>query len=290
MKRERIMSPKKSKKSKKLSSSSESSSSENEIQYKASPSKQNKKNNTANIKVRLQNTDTFAMYRNKNQHLSIEQMEIPSNFLPSEIDEDDDIWLCEIPNVVNVNELIGKTIKLGGSKTLTTSDGIHVECASEKYDDSNNVYQNTLSMAIKNSDSQFSMTNVKALGRLTFRQKLNEYAYNMNDDAAQISYKAGTTFPKDIHIRHPLHGHQFEKHIDLNEAIKQKLKDAQGKSSQKHTKLKLKKEKEINCTSVEAPNKKSKKRKADTNVEHSVEAKKIKTENVDEDLAWIKQL
>lgn len=289
MKRERNKSPRK-KKSKKSSSSSESSSSENEIQQRSSPSKHNQKNKTANIKVRLQNTDTFAMYRNKNQHLSIEQMEIPSNFLPSELDEDDDIWLCEIPNVVNVNELIGKTIKLGGSKTFSTTDGIQIECASEKYDDSNKVYQNTLSMAIKNDDSQFSMKNVKALGRLTFRQKPNEHAYDITEDVETISYKAGTTFPKDIRIRHPLHGHQFEKHIDLNETIKQKLKDVRGKSNQKHTKIKIKKEKETNSTSVETTSKKSKKRKADESDGHSVEAKKIKMENVDEDLAWINQL
>lgn len=300
MKRERNTSITKSKKKKQSSSSSSESSSETsdekptistttsdsstseEIQ--SSPKKT--KNQSNNISVRLQNTDMFTKYKNKNAHIIIEPPKTTSNCLPIDLSDDDEIWLCEIPSIVNVNELVGKSIKLGSKKCFVKTDGGQIECASEKYE-SHIVYENSMSLAMQDNDGKFTIKNLKPIGRLTFRAKADELLDNPLENAPAVKPHQCTLFPENIVMRHPLHGRQFEDRIKLKKTIQKQLKHAQDASMQK---LPIKQE---NTDEAISTVKKSKKRKADTQETAEIEAKKIKTEikvEHDDDLSWIKSL
>lgn len=304
MKRKRNISITKVKKRKASSSSESSDTIEENITIPIEPSSSRneskcsaKKSETrSDVTVRLQNTDMFSKYKNKNPHLVIEQPKTTSNCLASEISDDDEIWLCEIPNVFDVNEMVGKTIKLGSKKCFVKTENGKIECASEKYE-SNEVYENSVSVAFQNEGSQFIMKNIKPTGRLTFRSRANDLVDNPLENAPQVKPHKCTIFPDNIIVRHPLHGHQFEDRINVNRSVQEKLKNAEEASMQKTTTVQVKKEKGIaeqpNELTVSKP-KKSKKRKADAQSHSESEpAKKskieIKVEN-DDDLSWIKSI
>lgn len=253
--------------------------------------KQNKSH--TDVTVRLHNADMLTKYKNKNPHLVIEKPKTTTNCLPNELDDDDEVWLCEIPNIVDVNELVGKSIKLGSKKCFVkTEDGL-IECSSEKYE-SDPVYQNTISIVFQKNDAQLAIKNVKPTGRLTFRAKANELIDNPLENAPQTKPHQSTLFPTNLVSRHPLHGRQFEDSIKVKKSIQKKLKIAEEASMQKATETKIKTEKDADITDEVVPTtKKSKKRRADSQSNAEVEPKKSRTEikiENDDDLSWIKSL
>lgn len=269
----------------------EPSTSRNESKSSAKKSK-----TKSDVTVRLRNADMFSKYKNKNPHLVIEQPKTTSNCLANEISDDDEIWLCEIPNAFDVNEMVGKTIKLGSKKCFVKTENGKIECASEKYE-SNEVYENSVSVAFQNNDSQFTIKNIKPIGRLTFRSRANDLIDNPLENAPQVKPHECTIFPDNIIVRHPLHGHLFEDRINMKRNVQKKLKNAEVASMQKIPTIQIKKEKD----NAEQPDeltvlkpKKSKKRKANSRSNSESEpAKKFKTEikiENDDDLLWIKSI
>lgn len=304
MKRERNTSITKVKKRKASTSSESSDSMEENTTISIEPSSPridrkpsaNKSKTRSDVTVRLQNADMFSKYKNKNPHLVIEQPKSTSNCLASEISDDDEIWLCEIPNAFDVNEMVGKKIKLGSKKCFVKTENGKIECALEKYE-SNEVYQNSVSIAFQNNDSQFIIKNIKPAGRLTFRARAKDLVDNPLENAPPVKPHKCTIFPDNIIVRHPLHGHLFEDRINVKRSVQEKLKNAEEASMHKTTTVEIKKEKDI----AEQPNKlkvpkpkKSMKRKVDSQSDSESEpAKKsrieIKVEN-DDDLSWIKSI
>lgn len=252
-------------------------------------------NKAASVQVRLHNTDSFTTYRNKYDHLAIDQMALATHFEPDDIDDDDDIWLCEVPNGIDVNEFIGKSIKLGGtSKTISTSDGGHFECVSEVQKNGDGIVGNdSMSIVLQNHDAKLSIKNVKVQGRLTFRHKLDDDASDELQIDDNIAYKAGTEFPKNLRVRHPLYGFQYDQYIDLDAAVKQKfqdIRDGNDKAENEPTVIAVKAEKQTPT--------KAKKRKV-TDVDgvdggdagDTKRAKiNVEAESIAEDLAWIRQI
>lgn len=283
----------KGKSSIKLSQSSDGNLSEMDSSPSKSPRKKQdttKQSKLATVQVRLSNTNSFTTYKNKNEHLTFEHTAVASQFRPEDISDDDEIWMCEIPNSIDTNELIGKTIKLGGtSKSISTSNGSQIECVSDIQKDDDGIVGETVSLVLQQSDSKLSIKNVKANGRITFRHKIDDNPEQHLEIEDNIPYKAGTDFPKNLRIRHPLYGFQYNDFVDLDAKVQEKLLGI------RQHKITLKDEPQHNVVKAEQITpKKMKKRKAESNDEDEpidTKRSKIKEPHAEsEDLAWIRKL
>lgn len=244
----------------------------------------------ANVTVRLDNADSLAKYRAKHPDIQIVNPNTTTNFAADEISDDDEIWLFEMPATMDVSKLVGKSIKLGSKKSTIKTDDDEIEYNSSKYDTDD--YRNTLSVAFQNRDSQFSIKNLKPVGRVQFHQKLD----NDTDEPIELTPSGRhecTIFPENLKVRHPLLGHQFKDKIELNKTIKEKLTEAKIASNQAPvTRARVKREKEDNRQSSQPLAKKRKAESADDTVQAAKKLKEdIKTENgQDDDLAMIKEI
>lgn len=238
---------------------------------------------SAKISVRLENTNSLTKYRNKNSHIKIEHLTTSSNFDATEISDGDEFWICEIPTTIDVNQLIGKSVKLGNRKSSFSTDGGEIGCISTKFDDTNEVYQNTVSLVFQNK-SELMVKNIKPDGRLTLHTKIDsEPSIELNE------YSSGrhecTVFPDNLVVRHPLLGRKFEDKINVRKDIKEKLNDAQ-KATESVPSVRIKQEKK-NDTGTPKKTKQIK-----TNSSSAImPSEKIKTENGhDDDLDRIKHI
>lgn len=263
-----------------------------------SPNKKHKphdsnRNASSNVQVRLQNTDSFTTYRKKNEHLTIERSALPAQFGLDHIDDDDEIWLCDIPHGIDVKQLIGKSIKLGGtSKTIATSDGNQLECVSEVRKCDEGADSERISLVVQDTNARLSIRNVDVHGRITFRHKLDGDAQQPLEIEDNIEYKAGTDFPTGLRVRHPLYGFQFDRFIELDGKVQRRLNHIRDnircESAPKQVVVKAEPE----------PSKKTKKRKAVSvdeaadDVDSAAKRPKIKAEPeaMAPDLDWIRQI
>lgn len=177
----------------------------------------------SNIKVRLQNTDMLTKYRNKNEHIHIEHAKSIPNFIESELSEEDEVWICEIPNSTDVNELIGKSVKLGHKRCSIKIEQAEMECVSSKFKDMPSVHDNVQSVVLQNKNSQLFMKNLKPVGRLTVHEKIAEM--EPSTDVGTTSRHECTVFPDMLVVRHPIFGRYFEDKINVTDEIKRTLSD-----------------------------------------------------------------
>lgn len=287
--------------SRKISSSNNSSVSESsndskvrakQHQHQHHQEEANANERQANVTVRLENADSLTKYQQKNPHIKIQNPEITSNFTADELSDDDEIWICEIPASIDVNKLVGESIKLGSKKSTIKTDDGKFECTSSKFENSNGVYQNTLSVVFQNRDGQYSMKNIKPVGRMMLHQKIDDSEVPI--ELTPSSRHSCTVFPDNLVVRHPLLGRNFEDIVTLSKEIKDKLAESQTKSEQTQSVVRVKQEKEENLTNLQTSPKKSRKRKNESN-ECLAALKKpkegIEIENIhDDDLARIKEI
>lgn len=293
-------------KTRKISTSSNSSSiDQSQLESTVTPANQQKKTRVlveecnqsankkqANVTVRLENADMLAKYRKKNPHIQIVNPTTTTNFAADEISDDDEIWLFDVPASIDVSKFVGKSIKFGSKKSTIKTDDGEIEYNSTKFDSSNGVYQNTLSVAFQNKDAQFSIKNIKPVGQLMFHKKIDT-----TEEPIELTPSGRhecTVFPENLKVRHPLLGHQFEDKIKVSKEIKKKLIEAKTASEQSRRSVRMKQEKEEDVTSSKTSPKKSKKRKAES-TEYTSTPKKlkedIKSENGQDDaLDMIKQI
>lgn len=238
---------------------------------------------TANITVRLENSDMLSKYRVKNPNIKIGRSKGTTNLAANDLSDDDEIWICELPATINVNKLIGKSIKLNSRKSsIQTGDG-EFEFSSSKFENSSSVYQNRLSLVLQNKDSQFSIKNINPAGRMALHAKID----NREDpiELTPTDRPECTIFPENLTARHPLFGRNFDEKIKVNEAVQKRLNEAQATTPgevQHITRIKQEKDK---SSTQESP-KKMKKRKLESVDDSEVLTKpkqKIKIENHDDD-------
>lgn len=272
-------------KERKSSLSSDSNDSE-EPKPKKSKTKSKKDDNNSkaepNFNVRLQNTGMLTNYRNKNQHIQIENVNLSSNCTENDIESDDEIWICEIPTTINVNSLVGKSIKLGNKRCSIKTQHTEIECESSKFADASGAYENTLSMVFQNNDSQLSMKNIKPMGRIAIHEKVI-------DSEPQIELTPSdqhecTIYPDSLVVRHPLFGRHFKKEVNINKKIREKLSEAESLHSKFTNLVEVKQEK------PEADENSHKKRKADKSNGKSQKDRTKKANGHDDDLDRIKQI
>lgn len=254
------------------------------------------------ISVRLQNADMLTKYRNKNPHIIIEMPKNKSNCMGNEIGDDDEIWLCEIPNSIDVEKLIGKSLKLGSKKsTIKITDETQLECVSSKFDQQNGgVYANAMSVVFQNDDAKLSVKNLKALGHMSIHKKIDGNQRETIELSPTVHHEC-TVFPESLRVRHPLFGNHFEDKIKLSKRIGQRLAEAaveteaemQTIDSGTFGGIRIKQEKEdnSNVNSRKKPAKESKSIDKSTNKSITIKTEKNKTSNGhDADLARIKQI
>lgn len=254
------------------------------------------------LTVHLRNADMFAKYREKNPHIAFKNPRTTSNFTPDELSDSDEVWIFEMPNDINPTELIGQTVKLGSRRSaLKLSDAGNFECVSEKYDEPKSV-----SLVCQKKNSQLTVKNTRPIGRVVLRQKLPA-SLDIQYDLDESKVNAKVPMPKNLKIRHPIHGVSYAKSIELSESIKEKLAKAELASlhrpSRKHVSAKSSAGniETIKIEDVPATPRKSKKRKLDITESGDdavpTASKKVKIENhinsedaADNDLDWIKQI
>lgn len=272
-------------KERKSSVSSDSNESDEPKPKKLKTKSTNHDNNSKaepNFNVRLRNTGMLTNYRNTNQHIQIESMKSTSNCTENDIDSDDEIWICEIPTSIDVNGLVGKSVKLGSKRCSIKTERTEIECVSSKFEDSAGAYENTLSVVFQNNNSQLSMKNIKPMGRLAIHEKVI-------DSEPQIELTPSdqhecTIYPDSLVVRHPLFGRHFKKEVNIKEEIRDKLAEASSLHSKFTNHVKVKQEK----PDVDANSQKS--RKADKSDEKSHKNKIKKSNGLDDDLDRIKQI
>lgn len=237
--------------------------------------------NESDIAVRLQNADILSKYRNKNQHIKIESVKTVSDIAINEINEDDEIWICGIPHSVDVNELIGKSVKLGNKKCSFQTKEVQLESVSSKYLDEKGVYKNTLSMIFQKNNSELSIKNVKLQGEITIQKKI-VYSDIPSIELAVSGVNEGTIFPDSIVPRHPLFGKNFEDKININTKIMKMLCAADTEVQSDMNNIRIKQETDESRVKPKVTDKSS-------NTANSVKkSKNEKKGNNDEDLARIK--
>lgn len=259
------------------------------------------------ISVRLQNADMLTKYRNKNAHIAIETPKTKSNFISTEISDDDDIWLCEIPHSVDVNKILGKSVRLGNKRcSIKLSDETKLECVASEFDRKNgDVYANTVSVVFQNDDGKLSVRNLKASGRMSIHKKIVDDQRETVELEPTVRHEC-TIFPESLRVRHPLFGNHFENKIKLEKGVAENLaaatqavdsttcngdEDGDGDGDGDADYIRIKQEKDDSSSANVTPKKSS---KASKSVEKSISIKTEKnptTRNgMDDDLARIKQI
>lgn len=278
----------KSKSKRKRSSSSDDGSPERKSPPKKSPKKNMswsaQTTSDPDVTVHLRNADMFSRYRTRNPHIAISRPNTTtSNFLPSQLTEDDEVWLFEVPNDINVNDLAGQSFKLGSKSSTLQTENFAVECATEKYSD---LKSETLICQDKNA--QLVVKNITPVGRVILRKKIEDNT-DVPLDSKDFTFRTKVPFPSNLKVRHPIHGANFEDSIDLDESTRGRLQQAQSATMHK---LKKRVKQEPDADDYDGSASPLKKRKRHyTEIEDTI-ANTIKTENINdnEELAWISQI
>lgn len=250
-----------------------------------------------NISVRLQNADMLSKYRNKNAHIAIGNPKTKSSFKATEISDDDEIWLCEIPNSVDVNKLLGKSLKLGSKNNIIkTSDDTQLECVSSKFDKlGNGVYANTVSVVFQSDDGKLSVKNLKASGQISMHTKIKDEQRETIELEPTVRHEC-TIFPESLRVRHPLFGNHFEDKVKINKRIAVKLAAAtqttESTSYGDSNGIQIKQEKDDSSSTSGTPKKSSKASKSSDkmNAAKTDKSKIARNGGMDDDLARIKQI
>lgn len=252
-------------------------------------------NSQPSVSVRLQNADMLSKYRNKNSHIVIENPKSKSNYMGTEISDDDEIWLCEIPNSIDVNSLLGKSLKLGSKKTnIKITNETQVECVSSKFDQQNDaVYANTVSVVFQNDDAKLSLKNLKARGTMSIHKKIDDDPRETIQLHPTVRHQC-TIFPESLKVRHPLFGYDFADKIEINERIAQKLAADQAIDNDSYGDdgICIKQEKDDDSSTNVSPKKASKASKSnDKSISIKTEENQTTSRNgLDDDLDRIKQI
>lgn len=290
-------------------SSSSSGSDQNSPNESASEPPQSKRTKTTgetsrsasksqpNTSVRLQNADMLSKYRNKNSNIAIANPKTKSNFTATGISEDDDIWLCEIPNSVDVNKLLGKSLKLGSKKNIIKiSDDTQLDCVSSKWDKQNDgVYANTVSVIFQGDDGKLSVKNLKPSGRMSMHTKIKDEQRETVELEPTVRHEC-TIFPESLRVRHPLFGNHFEDKVKISKRIAVKLAAAtqatESTSSGDSNGIQIKQEKDDSSSTSGTPKKSSRASKSTdkTNAAKTDKSKTVRNGGMDDDLARIKQI
>lgn len=283
-------------------SSSRSSSDVERPAPKPSPKKSSPTKSVAKRKsdaaIRFRNTLIISEYKEKNPHISIQQLDEPSQFDAEDLSSDDEVWIFQAPASMDVSKLTGEQFKLGSRNSVVQAGDDSIECVTEKFAE-----PKTMTMICPQRNAQLSLVSFVPEGRVLLRSAIN-IKNEEPIDFDVFESKVKVPFPDNLKVRHPIHGAQFEKQVKVDKEIKARLAEADSASASKPKSKKIKQEKQQQASGDDAPSgierspkKKSRKRKLEVDDGEEEEVpflpKRIKTKIETEDgndLDWIKQL
>lgn len=249
--------------------------------------------------VRFRNTLIISEYKEKNPHISIQQLDEPSQFDAEDLSSDDEVWIFQAPASMDVSKLTGEQFKLGSRNSVVQAGGDSIECVTEKFAE-----PKTMTMICPQRNAQMSLVSFVPEGRVLLRSAINiENEDPIDFDGLETKVKV--PFPDNLKVRHPIHGANYEKQIKLDKEITARLAEADNASAAKPKSKKIKQEIAVQQASGDdipsgietSPKKKSRKRKLEAVDGDEEEVpflpKRVKTKIETEDgndLDWIKQL
>lgn len=274
---DRIKSPKKNKKTKNKTQSSKNRHSEGK-------SNQNKSSDSEDAFKCFKHKSTAQNYFQKksNLKLSSDDSILKTVLTQNDINSDDEIFLVQTVKHVEVENFVGKKIKLSKPTKIT--------------DDDDNEYQCTFSLNTKNQQIALispesvssSAITLPLHGFLNINQNVEENL-EILPDALSTTDPDCVPYPTNLKTRHPLHGLHYEQLIELPDNVRSKLKQATDDCSRKVSSPKKRKLIKLE-EGDEQKYQKKKQRKQSIKEEHD-DAINVKEELPElSDLGWLSEI
>lgn len=228
-------------------------------------------------------------YLEKNSQITTKSATKESSFSAEDITSDDEIYLIQCPKTIDIERLNGTKIKSTGKKTITEKDFI-VEIESNAFGDHVN-FSTLLCNERSKKSKNIQAISFQPTGFIKIQKRVDEIGL-----PAVIEHTTQTfvPYPKDLKIRHPIHGYNYENIIQLPDKIKERIQRAVRMSNFK-CKAEKKDHDKVESPCEESPKKKLK-RKRNTSImdhlddEEKVSPKKNKNSQIENDstnLDWL---
>ncbi|XP_053952652.1 uncharacterized protein LOC128859673 [Anastrepha ludens] len=136
-----------------------------------------------------------------------------------EIDEvEDEVWLLQCPKGFDIkSELEDQRLKIPGRTNFNSSEAVAVE-----YD-----LPELRAFGYCNRKGRYSLRLLPVKGNILLRGRLKATeAVTLENAEALYPPQGRVPLPDMIKVRHPLHGHQFDKSLRVDRAIAERLKKA----------------------------------------------------------------
>ncbi|XP_069961618.1 uncharacterized protein [Bactrocera oleae] len=136
---------------------------------------------------------------------------------------EDEIWVLQCPKGYNIEEnLQSQKLKLPGRTNFTSTEAVAVEYAEPE----------TRAFGYCNRKGRYSLRLLPVKGSILLRDRLKaSEAVTLENAEALCPPQSRVPFPDMIKVRHPLHGHQFDKRLRINKSIAERLKKADEMSA-----------------------------------------------------------
>ncbi|KAJ8681846.1 hypothetical protein QAD02_017638 [Eretmocerus hayati] len=133
------------------------------------------------------------------------ELELQSTFNLENLDQDEELWVIDIPGTINPLQLKGQSLQLGEKSKFKVGE--------ERYCASNRGSKSSLTCVFKTNDESrmYKTVNIKPSGILSIRRKLS----GTSKKKVQFETSTAVPYPKNIKLRHPF----FGVHVD-NSAVK----------------------------------------------------------------------
>lgn len=236
-------------------------------------------------------SSNLATYLDNNAHLSVSTSKRPLLSI-QDITSDDEIFIIHCPKAIDLQQLTAKKIKSVGKKTITEkNDVFDIESIPCTDDVTCSTLLCSNSVAYKTQAISF-----KPAAIVNIKKRIDEIPATLPSTPAQSE----VPYPKNLKVRHPIHGFNYEEIIQLSGKIKQRIGHASrmsvlssGCSKAKRRgeapiKIEDSADEETKCVKVEVDEKVSKKRKTVAHLDdEKCSPKKRKNERDSANLDWL---
>ncbi|OXU28225.1 hypothetical protein TSAR_009636 [Trichomalopsis sarcophagae] len=123
-------------------------------------------------------------------------LEMKPTFSMEDLDEDDEVWVVDVPGTIDPLQLKGQTLQFG--------DKSKIKIGEDKYSAINRSCKSNLTCVLNKDKTShvYKTVNIKPAGSISIRRKLS------NTSKKKIEYQrmGGVPYPKNIKVRHPFFG------------------------------------------------------------------------------------
>lgn len=215
---------------------------------------------------------TLNQYLAKGSHLkTLKPNRNPPALTRQGINTEDEVWLFQCPHSVDVEKLVGNTLKLNSQKHTDPTTKFEYQSESPV----NNQYYTVISKSEdKNKHEAFSF---RAAGVVRIQHEIPEV---VNCDVVE-AVTVNVPYPQNLKIRHPLLGFQFEDKSILSKSVRRSLRKAVTDSNIAKAENIVKEEEHISSKTL------GRKKRSSANIEFDYDSimglnvESVKTESMD---------